>query len=151
MPPITVVVADHEPASRAACVRLLRPIRGISVVGKAGNGLETLAAARLKPRILLLDLDLSRRNGMSLVPGIRRRSPGTRVILLTRGASQRQILDALSQGVPGYLEKGSLPRLLAKAVRVVDAGEAWVPRRMIAKLMDRFARLSARPAGGSAV
>ena len=150
MPPITVVVADHDKASCAACVRLLEPLKGVAVVGKARSVPEVVRAARLKPRILLLDLTLSRSNHLPVLPVIRHESPRTKVILLTRRVSERRILDALAQGAPGYLEKRSLHEHLAKAVRVVAAGEAWVPRRMIAKIVDRLARLNARVEGARA-
>ncbi|HEV8437056.1 MAG TPA: response regulator [Methylomirabilota bacterium] len=138
MLPITVVIADRQPAHRAACLRLLRPVKGVRVVGEAGNGFDALAATRLKPRILLLDLTLSLGPSSALLPVIRRKSPGTKVILLTDRASDARILDALAHGVPGYLERRSLRAFLAKAVRLVDAGEGWVPRQMVTKMVMRL-------------
>jgi DNA-binding NarL/FixJ family response regulator len=134
MPPITVVIADHRQARRAACLRLLAPIKGIRVVGQARSGLGAIAATKLKPRILLLDLTLARGMGTSLVPLIRQRSPRTKVILLAVCMSEALIIEALFHGVPGYLDEKSLCTFLEKAVRVVDAGEAWVPRWMVAEV-----------------
>lgn len=142
MPPITVVIADREPASRAACLRLLQPEKGIRVVGEARDGPEVIAAAKRKPRLLLLDFRLARGNGVALLRALRQRSPRTKVILLTRRASEAQILDGLSHGARGYLDKEVLRTFLPKAVRVVDAGQAWVPRKMVAKILDRLARLT---------
>src|SRR5262245_15611608 len=149
MPPITVVVADQEQTSRAVCLDLLQPLKDVTVVGKVTSALGAVAAARLKPRVLLLDLNLTLSQGPhdGLLPAIRRQSPRTRVILLTRRVSERRILDALAQGPPGYLEKRALRTFLPKAVRRVAAGEAWVPRRMIAKIVDRLADLNARGKG----
>jgi DNA-binding NarL/FixJ family response regulator len=149
VPPITVVIADHDRRTRAACADLLEPVKGIAVVGKARSAREAVRAVRLKPRILLLDLALSGSRRHALVPVIRRQSPGTKVILLTERASERRILDALAQGAPGYLDKRSVQALLPKAVRVVAAGEAWVPRRMISKIVDRLATLSERAQGAA--
>jgi len=138
MPPITIVIADQRRARGAACLRLLEPVREVRVVGQARTGPDAIAATRLKPRILLLDLGLSRAKGRSLLPVIRRASPDTKVILLAEDASEALILDALAQGAPGYLETRSLRPFLAKAVRVVVAGEAWVPRRMVTKVVQRL-------------
>lgn len=52
-------------------------------------------------------------------------------------------MDALSHGAQGYLERKALRAFLPKAVRVVDAGEPWVPRKMVAKILARLARLTA--------
>lgn len=141
--PITVVIADHDEARRAACLRLLRPQHGIRILGLARSGLETLAAAGLHPRILLLDLSLSRGNSAALLPALRRRSPGTRVILVVARAPETRILEALCLGAQGYVETKVLQAFLPQAVRTVDAGQTWVPRRMVPDLVDRLARLSA--------
>ena len=143
MPPITVVLADHEKLSRDACLRLLRPEKRVRVAAQARSGMETVAAAaKFKPRILLLDLDLSLGNGVALLPVLRRRSPRTRVILLIGRASEGRLLEALSYGALGYLERKGLETFLLKAIQAVDTGGAWVPRKMVAKIVDRLARLT---------
>jgi DNA-binding NarL/FixJ family response regulator len=144
MSAITVVIADRRKATRAACLRLLEPEAGMSVVAQARSGLEAIATTgRHQPHILLLDLSLSLTNSFSLLPTLRQKSPHTKVLLLAAHVSEEAILDALSHGARGYLEKQALDIFLPKAVRVVHAGEAWVPRTMVAKLMDRLARLTA--------
>ena len=142
MPLTTVLIADLENAGRATCRRLLQPEKKIRVVGEARNGLEAMTGtAKLKPRILLLD---PRVVGGSLVSTILEKSTHTRIILLAERASDAHILDALSQGALGCLAKKELPTFLAKAVLAVDAGEAWVPRMMVARIINRLARLSAQ-------
>ena len=143
MPPITVVIADREKASRAACLRLLRPEKGIRVVGEARSGLEAIAAVKLRPRILLLDVHMAAGNGVALLRILRQKSPRTKVILLTRRASQARILDVLAHGARGYLDKKAFRTFLPKAVRLVDTRQAWVPRKMVAKILDRLAHLTA--------
>lgn len=143
MPPITVVIADREKASRAACRRLLRLEKGIRVVGEVRSGLEAIAAVKLRPRILLLDVHMAAGNGVALLRILRQKSPRTKVILLTRRASQARILDVLAHGARGYLDKKAFRTFLSKAVRLVDAGQAWVPRKMVAKILDRLAHLTA--------
>ena len=138
MPAITVAIADQQKSRRAACLRLLRPQRGIRVVAEGSTGLDALAATRLKPRILLFGLDLAQGRHMSVLSLIRRTSPRTKVILLTEHTPERLILEALGRGAPGYVDTAVLERFLPKVVRSVDAGEAWVPRRMVAKVVARL-------------
>lgn len=147
MAAITVVIADRQRARRVACRRLLKPARGIRVLAETPNGLGAIAAAGLRPRVLLLDSKLSRHQGASLLGAIRRRSPRTRVILLTERDSEALLLDALGRGAPGYLEKKSVSAFLTRAIRVVAAGEAWVPRRMVSKIVDQLRVL--KGAGGN--
>ena len=139
MPTITVLIADGDKASRALSMNILQPEIGISVVGIARNGLEAImAAGGLKPRILLLNLNLLRGKGDNLLRALRRKSPRTKTILLTRRASAIQILEALSNGALGYLTEKAVNSFLPKAVRQVEAGEAWVPRKMASMIVDRL-------------
>ena len=141
---ITVLIAAPKPALRAACRRILKSEPGARIVGEARNGLETIASAiKLKPSILLLDFDLCARSFSSLLPIICRKSPTTRVLLLTGSSvSKAKVLKALSLGARGYLDKKVLNTFLAKAVRVVALGEVWVPRKMVAKILDLLTRLT---------
>jgi DNA-binding NarL/FixJ family response regulator len=141
MPPITVLVADQDQASRTRCLRLLRPEKDILVVGEVRSAIEAIQAGNsLRPRILLLALSLLRDNGGSLLAVLRKNSPKTSIVLLTDRASEARILEAISHGARGYLEQKVLPDFLTKAVRVVAEGEAWVPRAMVRRIIDRLAR-----------
>lgn len=147
MPPISVIIAHRKKATRAACLRLLRREKHIRVIGEARSGLEAIAAARLKPRVFLLDVSFSLGPDVAILPVLRRKSPRTKVILLVRRPSRARILGALSHGARGYLEEHALHVFLAKAVRAVNAGEAWVSRKVVAAILDHLARLSLREAG----
>ena len=139
MPPITVAVADCKKSGRAACIRVLRAQRGIQVVAEARNGLEAMAAvAKLRPRILLLHLNSLRGAKINFIRALHQHNNRIKVILLTRRVPQEWILEALSHGVRGYLKENRINTLLPKAVRKVEAGEAWVPRRTVCKIIDRL-------------
>jgi DNA-binding NarL/FixJ family response regulator len=145
--PITVLIADGDKTSRARSLNTLQPEKGISVVGVARNGLEAiLAADEHKPNILLLNLNLFKGKGDNLLRALRHRSPHSRMILLTRRASQSVILEALTRGALGYLEEKAIEGFLPQAVRQVEAGQAWVPRKMAARIVDRL-NISARDNG----
>jgi DNA-binding NarL/FixJ family response regulator len=141
MPTITIVIADRDKTSRARSLNALQPEKGISVLGVARNGLEAiLAIDKLKPCILLLNLNLFKGKGENLLRALHWKSPRTKILLLSRRASQNLILEALSQGALGYLKEKAIDSFLLKAVRQVEAGEAWVPRKMAARIVDHLAR-----------
>jgi DNA-binding NarL/FixJ family response regulator len=141
MPIITVVIADGDKTSRARSFNTLQHEKGILVVAVTRNGLEAiLAVDKLKPHILILNLNLLRGKGDNLLWALRRKSPRTKMILITRRASEGPILEALSHGARGYLKEKAIEALLPKAVRQVEAGEAWVPRKMAARIVDRLLR-----------
>jgi len=140
MPTITVVIADRERSSRSLTRDTLQSEKGIAVVGGAGNSLGAMmATGGIKPRILLLNANLLWGKGDPLLRALRRKSPRTKIILLTRHVFETQILEALSIGVRGYLKEKDIRAFLPQAVRQVAAGEAWLPRNMEMKIVDRLA------------
>jgi len=142
--PLSIFIADREPRRAATCVRLLRGAKGIRVVGQAKTSRVAISRVAAKPDILLFDLKLGKSGGVAPLLLIRARSPQTKVILLTGRVTDGQILTAISQGARGYLEPSRLRPFLIKAVRAVHAGETWVPRAMVAKIIDRLANLTAK-------
>lgn len=140
MSPITVVIAEKEKERRVTCQRILAADRSIRVVGEAGTAAETLGAARLSPRILLVDSKLALGHGLVL-PMFRRSSPRTRVIVLTGHSTGASLLDALAHGAHGVLNRRLLRAFLVKAIRRVADGESWVPRKMIPRVVESLRSL----------
>lgn len=144
IPNVTIVIADTEKSSRAAATRAIVPLRGMRVVGEAKTGLEAVTlTGRLKPRVVLLDLNLSSEFGASLISVLRRKSSRTRVILLVGRASEARIIEALSHGAVGCVTKKDMARFLPEALEAVASGEAWMSRKLIPKIMDRLADFTA--------
>jgi DNA-binding NarL/FixJ family response regulator len=144
LPVVSVLIADSSKAIRTACARILQSMRGIRLVGEATTGLQAVSAtAKLRPRVALVDLELSSEFGPTLISILRRKSPRTRVILLVGRASEARVLEALSHGAVGALSKKDL-RFLPEALEAVASGEAWMSRKMIPKIMDRLAAYIAR-------
>ncbi len=83
-PPIrTVVVDDSETAVRAIC-SLLKLDPEIEVVGTAQDGAEALALAqKLRPELLLLDLEMPRMGGIETTREMKQELPDVRVIIIT--------------------------------------------------------------------
>lgn len=140
LPSVSVLIADSDKAGRAAATRVVQKLRGMRVVGEARTGLEAVSlTGRLKPRVVLLDLNLSSEFGASLISVLRRKSARTRVILLVGRAPENRIIEALSHGAVGCVTKNNLGRFLPEALEAVASGEAWMSRKLIPKIMDRLA------------
>jgi len=145
LPVVNILIADSDKKARNAAARVIHSMRGMRIVGEAQSGLEAVSAtARLKPRVVLLDLNLSSEFGASIVSVLRRKSARTRVILLVGRAPESRIMEALSHGAVGCVNKKDLERFLPEALVAVSSGEAWMSRRLIPKIMDRLAAFTAR-------
>ncbi len=124
----------------------------IAVVGEARDGEEAvLAAQRLKPDVVLMDVRMPRRNGIEATRDITANPTlaRTHVLVLTTFDIDEYVYDALAVGASGFLLKDADPDDIAAAVRVVAAGDALIQPSVMKRLVERFvaARPRAAPAG----
>ncbi|GAA2688254.1 response regulator [Streptomyces aculeolatus] len=121
---VRVLLCDDHAVVRAGLLALLSSAPDIDVVGEAGTGEEALAAAaKLKPDIVLMDLQLG--PGMDGVTATRRivaELPGTRVLVLTTYDTDADITRAVGAGATGYLLKAERPEELFSAIHAAAEG-----------------------------
>jgi NarL family two-component system response regulator LiaR len=138
--PIRVLVVDDHAVVREGLRAFLELQDGIAVAGEAADGEEAIeAAVRLAPDVILMDLVMPRRDGVSAMRALRERAPAARVIVLTSYLDEDVLLPALRAGAAGYLLKNAPPQEVARAVRVADAGEALLDPSVAARLVDALA------------
>jgi DNA-binding NarL/FixJ family response regulator len=143
---ITVLVAAHRPETRAVCRRVLGRGRDVCVVGLAASALEALGRVlTLKPRVVVLETSLWPRAIVPLVSLLRDRAPETRILLVGARVPPVRVVDALAHGAHGHLERGHLGARLARAVRALAGGEAWISRRLVPVVLSRLSSPSPRP------
>ena len=124
---IRVVLVDDHAMLREGLRLLLRNASDITVLGEADSGDEALALAqRVKPDLVVLDLDMPRGDGLSALRELRQALPETRVLILTVHTERERLLALLDAGAQGYLTKEAASRELVEAIRVVAAGEIYV-------------------------
>jgi NarL family two-component system response regulator LiaR len=143
---ITILVVDDHAVVREGLRAFLGLQDGFEIVGEAADGDEALEQAeRLDPDVILMDLVMPRRDGVSAMQELKRRGgrgSESRVIVLTSFLEDDRLLPALEAGAAGYLLKNSQPAELARAVRAAHAGEAIIDPTVAARLVRA---LSERP------
>lgn len=124
------MVDDHD-VVRSGLTALLTAELGIEVVGQAADGPAAAAEAeRLGPDVVLLDIDLSGTDGITVAAGLTERLPACRVLMLTALDRPGHLRRALDAGAAGYLLKSSTPARIADAVRRIAAGGRVIDERM---------------------
>jgi DNA-binding NarL/FixJ family response regulator len=132
---IRVILADDHLLVREGLRLLLRTAPDVAVVGEAGDGLEVVhVAERTSPDVIVLDLDMPRRDGESTLRELLRLLPGIRILILTVHPEHVRLLPLLEAGARGYLTKEGAPQELLDAIRVVASGEIYV-RPAVARLL----------------
>ena len=136
---IRVLVAEDQAMVLGALCALLDLEGDIEVVAQARDGAEALRLAdRLKPAVVLTDIEMPRMTGLELALKLVER--GMRVIILTTFARPGYLRRALHAGVLGYLLKDAPAEELARAVR-----DVWAGRRAIAPELAAEAWCEADP------
>jgi DNA-binding NarL/FixJ family response regulator/signal transduction histidine kinase len=126
--PISVVVADDHRIMRDALKALLES-ESFQVAGEAGDGLEAVGVAeRVKPNVLLLDVSMPGLGGVDVVKQVGKRSPGTRVLMLSMYANDAYVNGAMKSGASGYLLKDAAAEELFHAIREVAQGRRYLSR-----------------------
>jgi DNA-binding NarL/FixJ family response regulator len=134
---LRVVIADDHPPTRTG-VRLALERDGFTVIAEAADaGAALEAALREEPDVCLLDIHMPG-SGIAACVEIKSRLPATNVVMLTVSRNDEDLFAALQAGASGYLLKGMDPERLPAAVRGVLAGEAALPRTLVARLIEEF-------------
>jgi DNA-binding NarL/FixJ family response regulator len=121
-----VIVDDHE-ILRAGIRSRLEREPDITVLGEAATAEQAIErCAALNPDVVILDLLLPRRAGGEAIPELLRRSPRSRVLVLSSQAAPSWVRRALTAGAAGYLSKRASDRELAAAIRSVASGDGYV-------------------------
>jgi DNA-binding NarL/FixJ family response regulator len=120
---ITVALAEDHTLVREGFKALLANQPAFQVVGEAGDGREALdLVARTQPDVLLLDLRLPRLHGIEVIRLLRAQSVSTRVVVVSMHSDEDCIVEAIKNGVSGYVLKDAAPGDLVEAVRTAADG-----------------------------
>lgn len=124
--PIRVLLVDDHPLVRAGVRKVLEQVPSVIVAGEAGDGDEALAKlAELDPDLLVLDLNMPKRDGFAVLREARDAAPGVRILVLTMHASVEYVSRAVREGADGYLLKDTAVQDLAAAIDSVVGGRPF--------------------------
>jgi two-component system response regulator NreC len=136
-PPIRILVVDDHCVVREGLAVLLERDNGVKIVGSAATGEEAvLAAGRLRPDVIIMDLVLPALNGIDATRRIISELPQTRIIALSACHTSEHVLRALRAGARGYVLKTAAGAELLSAIKMVTAGEQYVSPAITAQFVD---------------
>lgn len=140
---IKVLIVDDHPLVREGLIKILSTDERIEVAGSAENGEQAVELAlKIKPDIILMDINLPVLNGIEATRIIKSRIPETGIIALTIHDQEEYLFELIKAGISGYLLKDASPDLLVKTVLGVSKGESFIPPSLTAKMLAEFNRLA---------
>jgi DNA-binding NarL/FixJ family response regulator len=134
-----IIIAEDHTILREGLRSLLSSSPDFEIVGEAEDGREAVRCVeKLKPDLILTDLSMPRMNGMDAICEIKRRSPETKILVLTVHKTEEYILAALQAGADGYLLKDSTHAELLMAVRHVLSGKHYISPGISDKVLEGY-------------
>ena len=146
---VRVLIADDRPIFRAGVQGMLRDFPEIDIVGEAMTGRQAVERTRrLKPDVVLMDLNMPEMGGIAATRAIKEENPERVVLALTVSEAEEDIVEMVAAGASGYVLKDVDPASLARSIQDAYAGQFQLDdaltRRVIMRLGSSLKR-SRRP------
>lgn len=137
--PIKVLLADDHSMIREGIRQLLELMGEIEVIGEAADGLECMnLLKKVRPDILLLDINMPNMNGLQVLEKIKRSKIPVKVLVLTVHNEVEYLMKSLDIGVDGYLLKDAGSAELKKAIYSVYNNEKYIQPELTPMLNQKL-------------
>jgi DNA-binding NarL/FixJ family response regulator len=143
---IHILLCEDQTLMRQGLHTVLELEPGFEVLAEAADGEEAiqryneLQKQGHAPDIVLMDIQMPRKNGVQATAAITTAHPGAKVIILTTFDYDDYVFEAVKAGAMGYLLKDVPADELAATIRKVYAGEPFIQPKVASKLLMEFGR-----------
>ncbi len=121
---ISILIVDDHELVREGLAALLETKSDFQVIGVAADGDEAIAKAKeLRPDVILLDLIMPNKDGLSAIPEILADNPEAKILVLSSFSQGDMVRAALEAGALGYQLKESSPSELIQSIQTVFQGQ----------------------------
>ncbi len=124
MEKIQILIVDDYELVRYGLEAVFKLTDDLEVMGTAKDGQEAIDKVKeCSPDVVLMDLKMSRIDGITASREIKNFAPQTNVLILSAFDDEHEIKRAIAAGASGYVLKDIAPEALIDAVRVVNEGQ----------------------------
>ncbi|MEY4243999.1 MAG: hypothetical protein RLZZ245_1584 [Verrucomicrobiota bacterium] len=136
---ITIAIVEDDAPIRWGLTAILGEEPDFDCVGSFASAEEALThLPTLQPRVVLMDVNLPKMNGIECVRRLTASPNPPQIIMLTIRQDSEIIFDALAAGASGYLLKPPTAEDLIDAVRDVFAGGAPMTASIARRVVQSF-------------
>src|SRR3569832_964721 len=125
-----VLIVDDHPVVVTGCRALFTSDPSVEILEASDAKEGHRAYLQKHPDVTVVDVRLPDLTGFELTRRIRKDDPAARIVILSVSDDPAFVVRAVEMGIQGYVSKNDDPRLLAKAIRKVAAGERFVSPRL---------------------
>ncbi len=141
-PPIQIAVVEDNPAYARSIQEIITISEGMECSGIFGSAEDCCQAfqSAKPPRVdvILLDLKLPGKSGMTLIPFLRKAAPQAGILVLTSNDDYRTTLEAIQLGVVGYVLKDTPLAALRQAIFDVHEGGTVIDPQLSRLVLKAF-------------
>jgi DNA-binding NarL/FixJ family response regulator len=136
--PIRIALVDDHRLFRSGIASLVENFDSYTIIFEAGDGEEMMRKlnTKIKPNIILLDINMPKMNGISSARWLRDNHPGISIIVLSMFEDAEKVLTMVRMGVKGYLLKDAEPNEFEEALHRVSQDEVYYPEFVTRHLVD---------------
>jgi DNA-binding NarL/FixJ family response regulator len=136
--PIRIALVDDHRLFRSGMASLIDDFDSYTIIFEAGDGEEMIQKInpKLKPHIILLDINMPRMNGIITARWLRDNHPDINIIVLSMFEDAEKVLTMVRMGVKGYLLKDAEPNEFEDALHKVSQNEVYYPEFVTRHLVD---------------
>lgn len=138
---IKILVCDGHAIVRIGLRTLLAGNSDMQLVGEATDGEEAVAmAGKLKPDVIIMDLVMPCRNGVSAITEIKKENRESRILVFTNVSDDSHVFSSIRAGANGYLLKDASPGELMQAIKDVYQGKSSLHPVIAQKVIQELHR-----------
>jgi DNA-binding NarL/FixJ family response regulator len=142
---VSILVAENDALLQSLLVEILGREEGFEIVGSVGTIPEALeAVAQLRPQVLLLDLDLMGPAGVKVLATLGELPEAPSVLALSGDENEDTQLEAIKNGVCGFLPKSQGAAALPEAIRALAHGQLWFSPQLSVRIFREYHQLVRR-------
>jgi two-component system, NarL family, response regulator LiaR len=143
---IKILIADDHPLIRQGLQVIIEAQPDLELVGEATNGEQAVQRAQvLQPDIVIMDLQMPVKDGLTATREIAQLAPHMQVLILTSFPEDDNVYAAIKAGATGFLLKDASADYLLDAIRTVQRGESVLHPAIARKLMQEIKQPSRLP------
>lgn len=137
---ISILIVEDQTLMRQGLKTILDLEPGMRVVGEAKDGAEGVREAlRLRPDVILMDVQMPVMNGVDAIRAIIGAWPQARVIVLTTFDRDDYVFQSIRAGAMGYLLKDAPADTLIQTIRRVHAGDVFIQPEIASRTLREMA------------
>jgi DNA-binding NarL/FixJ family response regulator len=135
----TICIVEDDAGLRESIFNFIEGSAGFKCLGAFASAEEALAAIpRLKPAVVLMDINLPGINGIQCVRELKQAIPEIQTMMLTVYENSDRIFEALAAGACGYLLKSTPPEKLLEAIEDIQNGGSPMSSHIARKVVQAF-------------